>query len=254
MSAAGKKQRLSAKECREHLIEAGMEALAESGLSLGLDAVTLEQAVRDAEVPRSSAYAAWSADEQSPQESFQRAVLMRAIATRRETLEALIGQVSEAVADPPGDLTGRALFRELVRVGGKYNLHNALESQGWRIIFAVRAIANTGSPEAHDPELREWLAHNEEELRNETVERFYKPFGEVFGLRPRPQYDERAWHLLEIAHSSLVEGLSMRSSLDASGYFDGLINLHDTGGEANWSIYALLFDHFVDTFFEFDEL
>lgn len=254
LAGTGRKRRLSAQQSRELLIDAGLEALGEHGLSVGLDAVNLEQAVRDAMVPRSSAYAVWSTDgDYTPQEAFQRAVLMQAVATRGESVDELMAQVDAFMANPPEGLTGRALLRELLRVGGNYNFDSVLNSRPWKIVFSIRSIVNTGGFENQDDELLRWIADNEVELRNDTIETLYKPMAEAFGLRPRPEYGERAWHLVEIAHASLAEGLSMRASLDASQYFHGLVHHDDESKQANWSIYALLFERFVDLFFEFDD-
>lgn len=254
MTARRKKQRLSAEESRERLIEAGVTSLGEQGLAIGLDAVNLEQAVRDTSVPRSSAYAAWSVEgEFSPQEAFQRAVLMRAVETRRDSVDNLMAQVGDFLSNPPAGLTGRALLRELIRVGGNYNLASVVNSRPWKIVFSMRSIVNTTSQEQQDEELLEWMAANEIELRLQTIETLYKPMAEIFGFRPRPEFGERAWHLIEIAHSALVEGLAMRMSTYASDYFEGLVHPDQSAGEANWSIYALLFERSVNVFFEFLE-
>lgn len=249
MSAAGKKQRLSAEECRSRLVAAGIDALAERGLSVGLDAVNLEQAVRDAGVPRSSAYAAWSREDHSPQELFQQAVLMRAVETRRETTDALNHEVAEFLADMPEGLSNQDLLRELIRRIATSNLQTVLESRSWQIVFAMRSILNTASENsALEDELLTWMRTDEETLRNETIDTLYRPMAEVFEMRPRPEYGEKAWHLTEIAASSLSEGLSMRHQLPAADYFYGLA--HPEAPAEDWSIMALLFERIVDMFFE----
>lgn len=253
MSERGKKQRLSAQQTRDRLVLAGLDALALNGLSVGLDAISLDQAVQDAGVPRSSAYAALSNGEGSPQEVLQRAVLMEAVATRSETIDGLMAQVGEFVAAPPEGLSGRALFRELIRIGGNYHFDGLSDSRAWRIVYAIRAIVNTGAPATQDAELIAWLAETDSELRNQTIDTLYKPLAELFGLQPRPQYGEDAWSLMEIAHSAVIEGLAMRSALDASKYFDELRHVDESDGESNWSLYALLFERFAEVFFEFPE-
>ena len=73
---------------------------------------------------------------------------------------------------------------------------------------------------------------------------------ELFGLRPRAEFGEKAWHYGEIALSSLSEGLAMRAALDAGNYFYGLPNPGVPDGQPNWSIYSILFESIIDTFFE----
>ena len=251
VSAIEGKQRLSVEECRERLIDAGMASLAEHGMSIGLDAVSLEHAIVEAKVPRSSAYAALSPNSQSSsQEVLQRQVLMRVVDARKETIDALMSMIAEFMADQPEGLSGRELYRELIRVAGSFNLNSVMESRPWQIVFAMRSIINT-VPDVRDQDLLDWMAEGERELRNATIDTLYRPMAELFGLRPRSVYGEDAWHLLEIAQSSLAEGLSMRGSLEASQYFHGLTHFDNPDDDSDWSIFALLFDRFAMKFFEF---
>jgi len=80
------------------MVAAGIDALERNGLAIGLDTVNLEQAVRDADVSRSSAYAAWSADgAHTPQELFQRTVLKQVVLNRRETITKTMATAAEVV-------------------------------------------------------------------------------------------------------------------------------------------------------------
>lgn len=246
----GKKPRLSADECKERLVVAGLDALAERGLSIGLDAVNLEQAVRDAEVPRSSAYAAWSGkDDRSPQELFQQAVLMRAVQARRETEDAFGLAISDFLEAIPEGLSKREQLRELIRRTATANLRAVLNSRSCQIVFAMRSIVNTASSQSLlDEELLAWIQTTEQTLRNETIETLYKPMAAFFGMQPRPEYGDKAWHLAEIASSSLSEGLSMRYRLPAGNYFYDL--QHPEAAGEDWSLMALLFERIIDVFFE----
>ena len=71
---------------------------------------------------------------------------------------------------------------------------------------------------------------------------------EFFGMRPRPAYGDKAYHLVEIASSSLSEGLSMRAKLPAGEYL--FEQSHPEAPGEDWSLLALLFERIVDTFFE----
>lgn len=248
--ATGRRQRLSAEEASERLINAGLEALAEQGLSVGLDAVSLERAVRDAEVPRSSAYAIWSTDDEyAPQELFQRAVLRRAADDRTSTIEKLIAtsaRVYEANAD---SMTSRELLSELIRVGGRQNAFDVAHTLSWQLVIAVRAILQSGAG-GIDDELIAWMNDSEEEVRESTIAEVYRPFVEMLSLRPRPEYGELAYQYGEIAASSLTEGLAMRYQLRANEYLDGITHPGAEESDPKWSLYSLMFEQIVQLFFE----
>ena len=194
--AAGRRQRLSADETRERLITAGLDALSEQGMSIGLDAVNLEQAVRDSEVPRSSAYAVWSTDEvYAPQQMFQMAVLRRAVEGRRETIEQiheLLEAMKDAYADAPPSFND---LRELIKIGTVNNTEAVAASHSWQMVMALRAILHSAPKHGQDEELAAWMTQSEEDLRIEAIETIYKPMAELFHVQPRPEYGERAWHL-----------------------------------------------------------
>jgi len=63
VAATGRRKRLSAAETRDRLVRVGIDSIIANGMTIGLESVNLEQAVKDAGVSRSSAYAAWSNDD-----------------------------------------------------------------------------------------------------------------------------------------------------------------------------------------------
>ncbi len=246
--ASAKRQRLSADETRERLVIAGMALLALNGMSVGLDAVTLEQAVRDADVSRSSAYAAWSTDDRySPQELFQRTVLRRAVVDRNATIEQLQEIVMAVVVEHGETMNPRELLREMIRVGGAANVEAVAGSSSWQLVIALRAILHSTFGRGRDEDLAAWMDESEEELRFETINDVYKPLVEITGLRPRPEYGELAYQYGEISAAAMTEGLAMRYSLRAREHLDGLVHPHDPGRE--WSLYSLMFEQIVHRFF-----
>ena len=175
---------------------------------------------------------------------------MRAIDDRRETKDALEREIAAFMESAPTEWSKQELLRELVKVAATINLQLVSDSRSWQIVFTMRSIMHTAdSSSLLDDELLQWLSTNEEELRNETIETLYKPMAEVFGFRPRREFGEKAWHLAEIASSSLSEGLSMRRRLPAGEYFFGLAHPEEPES-TDWSLMALLFDEIIDTFFE----
>ena len=248
--AVGRRQRLSAEETSERLIAAGLDALTRQGMSVGLDAVNLEQAVRDAEVPRSSAYAIWSTDElYPPQVCFQRAVLRRAADERTRSIEQLKQTSTELIEKHAGSMTSRQLLMELIRVGGGENIEALSETLGWQLMIATRAILQS-APATYDQDLTDWINDSEEEVRLSTIEEVYRPFVALLGLEPRPEFGERAYHYGEITAASLAEGLAMRHGLRASEYLGGIVH-PELGDEENpWTLYSLMFEQLLRLFFQ----
>lgn len=246
---AARKTRLSSEETKTRLIDAGIEALKESGMSIGMDSVNLEQAVRDADVSRSSAYAVWSTEGLSPQEDFQRAVFFRAVADRKQTLESLRDLIGSTYVEIADSGTPQQVLKEIIRVTGKQNIEATADSISWKLVIALRAVLHSASEEERDQELVDWIHEQSEELRVHTIETVYKPLAAAVGLTPRPQYGDRAYELGEVCASAVSEGFSMRYWLDTRPYLDGLFHPDETDGEPNWSMYALVFEQIVHMFF-----
>lgn len=248
--ATGRRQRLSAEEASERLIRAGLEALAEQGLSVGLDAVSLERAVRDAEVPRSSAYAIWSTDDvYAPQELFQRAVLRRAAEDRTSTIEKLMATSARVYEENAETMSSRELLSELIRVGGRENAIDVAHTLSWQLVIAVRAILQSGKG-GIDDDLVVWMNDSEEQVRQSTIAEVYRPFVELLGLKPRPEYGDLAYQYGEIAASSLAEGLAMRYQLRANEFLDDITHPGADVEDPKWSLYSLMFEQIVQLFFE----
>jgi AcrR family transcriptional regulator len=244
------RQRLSADETKERLLDAGLASLARSGMSVGLDSVNLEHAVRDADVSRSSAYLVWSTDEQfSPQEMFQRAVLRRAVEDRNTTIERLQASAYAVVEEHGEAMAPLELLRELIRFAGTENVQAVADSSSWQLVIALRAILHSAPDGERDEELADWMNDSEETLRNATIDRIYRPLVELVGLIPRPEYGELAYQYGEISAAAMSEGLAMRYSLRAREHLDGLIHPVTKDPENTWSLHSLMFEKIVQTFF-----
>ncbi|MBT8240961.1 MAG: hypothetical protein HKN94_16840 [Acidimicrobiales bacterium] len=244
------KQRLSAEETRNRCVEAGLHQLAEHGLTIGFGAVTLEQAVKDSDVSRSSAYAAWSTDDDfSPQELFQRTVLKRAVAERTITIARTHEAAIEVVERMP-DAAPAALFRELCRVAGGVNAKAVANSRSWQLVVALRAVLNSNPDVERDDDLAEWMSESEELYRRDTIDAIYTSVAYILGLRPKPEYGERAYHYGEIAAAALAEGLGPRYFMRSAEYLDGIERTNDDGSTDEWSLFSIAFESIVLTFME----
>lgn len=245
------RRRLSAEETRERLLDAGVEALARNGMSIGMDAVSLEAAVREADVSRSSAYAAWSSgDEYSPQSLFQRAVLKRAVGERKATIERTHASILDIVESLGATTTPAQLLREMCRVAGGINARVVAESRSWQLVVGLRSVLNSVPADRRDDELADWVSDSEDAYRIETIDTIYRPLATLLGLRPRPEYGDRAYHYGEIAAAALAEGLAPRYFMRSVEYLDGIQRLEPRGGSQPWSLFSIGFESIVMTFFE----
>lgn len=246
-----KKDRLSSGETRARTLVAGLDALTASGLDVGLGAVNLERAVEAAGVSRSSAYAAWSGEQDfTPQELFQRTVLKRALAQRMTTIEEMRGSATEVLAKMGPDPDPRLLLKELIRVIGEIAVRSIATSTRWQLAVAVRSVLSSSPNEKREPMLAEWVEEGEERIREETIETFYRPLADLVGLRPRPEFGEKAFHYAELAASSLAEGMGSRYFMKASEYFHDIEITGPDGEQSQWSLFSLVLERIVMMFFE----
>ena len=219
-------------------------------MSIGMDSVNLEQAVRSAEVSRSSAYAIWSSDHFSPQEEFQRAVLTRAVADRKETLESLNDVIAKAYGELVGTGSLQQVMRELIRIAAKHNIEATADSMSWKLVIALRAVLHSAKEDERDQELVDWITSSTDELQAFTIETVLRPLAATLGIQPRPQYGDRAYALGEMSTAAVSEGLSMRYWLTSTPFLDGLYHPTEKASEPNWSMYALIYEQIVHMFLE----
>lgn len=218
-------------------------------MSIGMDSVNLEQAVRDAQVSRSSAYAIWANERLSPQEEFQRAVLTRAVADRKETLVSLNEVVADAYDELADTGSPQQVMREMIRVAAKHNIEATADSMSWKLVIALRAVLHSAKEEERDQELVDWISHSTDELSAFTIETVLRPLANIVGIQPRPQYGDRAYALGEMCSAAVSEGLSMRYWLTPAPFLDGLYHPSELDGEPNWTMYALVYEQIVRMFF-----
>lgn len=243
-------------ETRQRLVDAGIAALQERGLTVGLDSVSLETAYIDADVPRSSAYAAWAeAGEatQTPQEAFRRAVLFEAI--RHPVDDDEIHETTQEMAEV--DISGlhgtpeqRAATRqELIRIAGAANARTVQNSWRWWITSAVHSSLASLPEGERDEELLSELARIETEFEEDSLRSIHQPYMELFNYRPRFTVDGgdsmRAYTMLA---SALGEGLARRYLFPTSPHDPMAVRLD--GDDNPWTLFALGLDALISFFFE----
>lgn len=210
------RERRSAEQTRELMIEAGMEMLQARGVSLGLEHITLEAACREKDIPRSSSHSAWAIDDRfTPQEMFQREVVRSWLFEREGTLFADAAQ--QAVAE----LLGRVeepkvgdVLRAGVQAAFAVGMGDSPEAGDFLSTDMALRFAIASQPaDERDPELLQWLSEGEQANRQKRVEDSYRPLAALVGREPRPEFGDDAYEIFSVVVAALVEGLSLRTLL-----------------------------------------
>ncbi|MFV0306665.1 MAG: hypothetical protein ACK5OX_02850 [Desertimonas sp.] len=240
---------------RRSVIDAGIELLAEEGLALAADRVSIERSAARAKVSRAAAYKLWSGLDRRPQEAFRDDVLVHSaeqvLRSTKEEMTSTVTAIAEAlerfgpIADLAPDQRRRAL-REVVRVGALANLEQLIASPGWHIYLSVLAAVRSRdlSAEPAPPKLVEAIR-----IGSEQATRLYGPtyvmLGQLFGMRIRPGYEVEE---LTAAAAALVDGMALRVGL--SDHLTDIASPYDTDGP--WHLFAVAFMGLVREFFEAD--
>lgn len=221
------------------LVAEGQRLLFEKGTRTDPIGIDLADVIEGSDVPRSSAYRAFSHETLSPQEAFTEALAMSLISTETHgDLEAVTGAALELlVANPDIFDTGTprelALFmQQLIRVVIRSNIEALQRSKMvWIYLSTLAAVGQSPNPSEHPltPTLRS-------ADRTEAMVLFYRDMADNFGLRLRAGW---SWERLDAAVSATVMGTGSRMGLIDD--LDGI--MRDTGEDGelqDWSACACL--------------
>ena len=237
-------------EVRQRLIDAAIATLRVSGVESGLDSVTLDGAILDADVPRGMSYKIWRIGDETPQDTFRHATVLDILsipavaglpATRQFTRTELESRRDELDSlDTPGR---RELVVDLIRRVGEFNYLALESSDNWRLYTALRSAAVTRSDT--DPAVMAALEAGEEFLIRE-YSTFYGEMAEMVGLALKPEY---AMEEFSAAAYSVNEGLSMR--LGDTYRRTGIERGTGAGGATEqWSLFAIVLEALIFHFFD----
>lgn len=249
----GRPPKYPTEEVRSRLHEAARESLRQHGITSGLDAVTLDVCIAEADVPRGSAYRLFQVEGASPQDAFRREValtLLRELPARlgleatRTDFENLYAEAKDELDS--ADLPERAhIARNMIRVGANENFRRLDTSSNWLIYSALRTAAVS---RFDDPELRQAVLEGEEYL----IRRYtglYKMIADAVGLRIREPY---TYEEFAICAYALNEGIANRLSSSFRRY-DIERPTGPDGEMQPWSLFAIAFEALVPKFFELEE-
>jgi AcrR family transcriptional regulator len=208
-----RKRRLTVDEVRERMLTAAQDIVATSGMTVSLEGVTLEQVMREADVPRSSVYNLWPT-----RAEFVDALLVH-LARPAWMEPAAFGQRASAdvalqvikdnrhrLGTPEGRL---AVQREAVRQSAARNYDDLVAAKGWRFYFALASTVGS----VQDPEARAAIAaalHRTETDRIAGLAAFYQRLITLVGLRPRAGY---TYEHLALAGGALMQGMMLRKAV-----------------------------------------
>jgi len=146
-------ERVSADEIRQRMLDAGRELALEAGAALTIEQLRLEEVIRRARVPRSSAYRLWSYKDDYISDLLcylagagswfsDRPVMTPETTT---VVRQLVDENRALLARPEGR---RALLCEIVRVTAESNYLMLSQSPQWRLHMALEATLGSTSGDA----------------------------------------------------------------------------------------------------------
>lgn len=240
-------------EVRQRLLEAALATLTLHGVESGLDAVTLDGAILDADVPRGMAYKIWRTEDVTPQDAFRHATVLHILsmpatsglpATRAYTEEAFASRADEL--ESTDKEVRRRLLREMTRVVGEFNYLTLENSTNWKLYSAIRTAALTRSDT--EPAVLEALRAGEEYLIA-NYSKLYLEVAERIGMRLKPDY-----RIEEFAAATYAvnEGLSGRLSRNYRKVEIDRPTGPD-GASQEWTLFSIAFEALIDHFFEWHE-
>lgn len=204
--------RLSREQVRTRLLDAGLEAVRTGGLRVGVSHLPLEDLIRSAGVPRSTAYRIWPSRQDYFDELLTR-IPDRLLSNRLDEPALQVGAsfLHQNTDEQAGPEQRRATLVASVAVAIEANYENTFASRHWRNFIAL-----AGTVESHEDPARSVL-HDALRKRQqhfvENMAKYYRHTLTQAGLRVRPVYGD-AYTALASAISAYIEGLCVARIAD----------------------------------------
>ena len=244
----GRPPKYPADEVRLRLLEAGREVVLRHGPGCGLDPVTLDGAIAEADVPRGSAYRLWQDDVLTPQQAYRQAVqidLLRragdgvpeATAKFKETYDEF-AEFSQS-QDPD---ERKWAFRTIMRIVANHSYERLFESRKWRVYQALRSnVVAKASPRAEAIE----VIRHAEAVQIEAYAEMYSEIAKVYGIRIREPY---TMHEFATSAFALNEGIASRVTDGFRRHVERPTGRH--GEDEEWTLFAIGLEALADHYFE----
>jgi AcrR family transcriptional regulator len=198
-------RRLSDQETRDRMLQAALDLISRTGLTVSLEHISFEDLIRDADVSRSTAYRHW------PYKDLFFSDLVKELARSagpRIILDevSLIKHVlSEHLDWLETARLRRKLILELIRQLALLDFQSIVESPDWRTYLALHATFSGLSGGELRDEVQAALTHAEAE-RVALVARAWAEFAGLFGYRLRPELDS-SYETLATLLTATMRGL-----------------------------------------------
>ncbi|MGV9834314.1 TetR/AcrR family transcriptional regulator [Nocardia niigatensis] len=204
----GKRRRLSSSELRQRLFDTALDMLHETGLTVSLAHLNMEELIRFADVPRSSVYREWETKEAFYLDLMEKMIEPAAegSAFDEETLrlaESIVAEHQDLLKSVDGR---RAVLREVVRRSIARNVSAVTTALSYRTFTAL--VATLPSLVGSDRErILNLLQGIEQQFKTRLVD-FYEKLLPSLGLRFKPGFTATT---LSLTGSAVVEGYISRA-------------------------------------------
>lgn len=248
----GRPPKFTPEELRYRLIASARTSLRERGPGCGLDAVTLDDAITDAEVPRGSAYQLWQHEALTPQIAFRQAVATDILRSYNDRGRVVIEAIKESLDDHNSHLEGtvderRWAFSQVTRRVVNRSFEQLTSSRGWRVYNALRAAMlgkSTRIPFAIDA-----IERGERQLVDSLAE-VTTTVVDTYGFRLREPFT-----IEDFVESVLMMTEGSGTRLQSSEYSRVILRPTGIDGEMQeWTLLAVGVEALTQAFFEVTEI
>ncbi len=188
---ARRRRRLSDEETERRMLQAAVEMVNQTGLTVSLDHLSFEDVIRDARVSRSTVYRRWPYKDlffSDLLKELARAATPAAISSEASALSLLkrvLLEHDDWLATP--DLRHNLLL-EMIRLGSLHDFDTMNGSTEWRTYIALHATFISVAGDELRSDIRTVLAQSERAFISRIAVSWERLAG-LFGYRIRPEFD-----------------------------------------------------------------
>lgn len=223
----GRRPRMSEAQTRQTALHTAVMAIREHGLPLGLEYLSMEDVIREAEVSRTTFYRLWPQKEQFTGDLIVE-LAKEAIPIRNTRGEAVTSQLRDQLLshldelrDP--DARWRLVTDLLVSASTPDFEHTSSLAGQWRTYFALASLTmNLPDGEVKDATQKE--ISNSENLYRERLTMNFALLTRLFGIRVRPQSGATLDNVADLV-IAMVRGLVLRDRAANAPLSTNLVSL-----------------------------
>ncbi len=204
-------RRMSERESEQRMLTAAAALIAETGLTVSLEHISLEQVIRAAGVSRSAAYRRWP-----HKDLFFSDLVIRLAGDATPTLiadeVALIRQLLiEHESWLPAPRSRQHLVEELIRQLTVLDFETLLASPAWRTYIALHATCASIADPALRDRVRAALAESEH-AHTKEVGAAWERLAQLLGYRLRPSLGAATFQTLAVLLNASLRGMLITAS------------------------------------------